>query len=323
MEKLLLNGSSWWSTGEYRTLSWSEAAKLGRPRRSIAATNLSTSLPAAAAAEAPPCSCDDVRSRANNKPKTQMKPPARALVLWCDRGPTWLDVEAHPSLRSAAPRITPSARKARRSSSDTCGGSRGRPEPANNDRSHATASDRRSGLSAAKKQTEKKDKSAVVSVGRETEKIGEDLSRHEKGTDEGVYRTRRWWRTWGWNRAGRPETAHGRDVGSFELCRRAGIGDGGVLCNREAADVEQEWAGADGKDRGRRGRVGDVRVPREGGALLMCCYDSLSPAFASASAEPKRQIFGALRNRVTEKIRLDNSSFENYYPKSIQNKRKF
>jgi hypothetical protein len=93
------------------------------------------------------------------------------------------------------------------------------------------------------------------------------------------------------------QAGDGRDVGSFELCRRAGIGDGGVVCNREAADVEQEWAGADGKDRGRRGRVGDVRVPREGGALLMCCYDSLSPAFAST--EPKRHLG---RNRITGKI---------------------
>ena len=122
-----------------RTVSRSEAAKVGRPIRSTAARNLATSLPpaAAAAAEAPPCSgdCDNLTPTAE---RTRMERR--------DRRPTSSGAEAAAgpsSLRSAAARIAPSASAARRSSSDARGAGSGSPSPASSARSHATASDRR------------------------------------------------------------------------------------------------------------------------------------------------------------------------------------
>lgn len=125
-----------------RTVSISEAVKLGRPIRSTAATNRPTSL-SAAAEEAPPCSSSSSNDhdRANRNTGTEAPRGAGHVYL---RWPTSLSGEAgQPSLRSAAQSSAPSASAALRSSSDACGCGSGSPEPRSSARSHPTASDRR------------------------------------------------------------------------------------------------------------------------------------------------------------------------------------
>jgi hypothetical protein len=125
---------------------------VGRPIRSTAARNLATSLPpAAAAAEAPPCSGDCDHEFTIERTQMERR----------DRRPTSSGAEAAAgpsSLRSAAARIAPSASAARRSSSDARGAGSGSPSPASSDRSHATASDRRrrSRLSSANQTNKQK-----------------------------------------------------------------------------------------------------------------------------------------------------------------------